>query len=101
AGPADRLFPSLPPGSVGGHQAHRGARRTSGADHPLRETAAMIAISREVMAPLMFSGLIVFMLIGYPVAFSLSAVGLLFGIIGIEQGFFQTTFLQALGDRRS
>jgi TRAP-type mannitol/chloroaromatic compound transport system permease large subunit len=33
-------------------------------------------ISREIMAPLMFGGLILFMLIGYPVAFSLqSAAG--------------------------
>jgi tripartite ATP-independent transporter DctM subunit len=59
----------------------------------------VIAISREVMAPLMFGGLIVFMLIGYPVAFSLSAVGLMFGLVGIHEGFFQPVFLQALGDR--
>ena len=32
-------------------------------------------ISRELMAPLMFGGLVVFMLIGYPVSFSLAAVG--------------------------
>lgn len=54
---------------------------------------------RELMAPLMFGGLIVFMLIGYPVAFSLAAVGLFFGIIGIELGFFQIALLQALPDR--
>jgi TRAP-type mannitol/chloroaromatic compound transport system permease large subunit len=51
------------------------------------------------MAPLMFGGLIVFMLIGYPVAFSLAAVGLFFGFIGIELGFFQTALLQALPER--
>jgi tripartite ATP-independent transporter DctM subunit len=39
---------------------------------------------RDNMAPLMFGGLIVFMLIGYPAAFSLAAVGLFFGFIGIE-----------------
>ena len=44
-------------------------------------------ITLDTMAPLMFGGLIVFMLIGYPVAFSLGAVGLLFGYIGIEMGF--------------
>ena len=43
-------------------------------------------ITLDTMAPLMFGGLIVFMLIGYPVAFSLGAVGLLFGYIGIEMG---------------
>ena len=44
-------------------------------------------ITLNTMAPLMFGGLILFMLIGYPVAFSLGAVGLLFGYIGIEMGF--------------
>ena len=56
-------------------------------------------MTREIMAPLMFGGLIVFMLIGYPVAFSLAAVGLFFGFIGIELGFFQTALLQALPER--
>jgi tripartite ATP-independent transporter DctM subunit len=51
------------------------------------------------MAPLMFGGLILFMLIGYPVAFSLGAVGLFFGFIGIETGFFHFSLLQALPDR--
>ena len=53
-------------------------------------------ISFEVMAPLMFVGLIAFLLIGYPVAFSLGAVGLLFGFLGIEMGFFSPSFMQAL-----
>ncbi len=56
-------------------------------------------ISRELIGPLMFGGLILFMLIGYPVAFSLAAVGLFFGFIGIEMGFFQMSLLQALPDR--
>ena len=34
------------------------------------------------MAPLMFVGLILFMLYGYPAAFSLAAVGLFFGFVG-------------------
>jgi len=38
-------------------------------------------ITFHMMAPLMFGGLILFMLIGYPVAFSLAAVGLFFGWI--------------------
>ncbi len=56
-------------------------------------------MTREIMAPLMFGGLIVFMLIGYPVAFSLAAVGLFFGFIAIELGFFQIALLQALPER--
>ncbi|NGO52857.1 TRAP transporter large permease subunit [Mesorhizobium camelthorni] len=38
----------------------------------------------ENMAPIMFFSLIVFMLLGYPVAFSLAANGLLFFFIGVE-----------------
>src|SRR3954463_10606345 len=56
-------------------------------------------IARELMAPLMFGGLVVFLLIGYPVAFSLAAVGLFFGFIAIEQGFFTAALLQALPER--
>ena len=43
-------------------------------------------LSFEVMAPLMFAGLILVLLIGYPVAFSLSAVGLGFGFLAIALG---------------
>ncbi|GEM87463.1 C4-dicarboxylate ABC transporter [Meiothermus granaticius NBRC 107808] len=51
-------------------------------------------MSFEIMAPLMFVGLIVFLLLGYPVAFSLGAVGLLFGWIGVRLDFLQPVFLQ-------
>jgi tripartite ATP-independent transporter DctM subunit len=53
----------------------------------------MIEFVRHNMAPLMFGGLIVFMLIGYPAAFSLAAVGLFFGFIGIELGLIRPDFL--------
>jgi TRAP-type mannitol/chloroaromatic compound transport system permease large subunit len=36
------------------------------------------------MAPIMFASLVVFLLLGYPVAFSLAACGLMFFIIGVE-----------------
>jgi TRAP-type mannitol/chloroaromatic compound transport system permease large subunit len=39
----------------------------------------MIAFLVANMAPIMFGGLIVFLLFGYPVAFSLAACGLFFG----------------------
>ncbi len=51
------------------------------------------------MAPIMFGSLVVFLLLGYPVAFALAANGLLFGLIGIELGLFQPDFLQALPQR--
>ncbi len=49
-----------------------------------------------IMPPLMFFSMICFMLIGFPVAFSLAAVGLFFGIIGILTNHFDPAFLQAL-----
>ena len=36
------------------------------------------------MAPIMFAALVVFLLLGYPVAFSLAACGLIFFVIGVE-----------------
>jgi tripartite ATP-independent transporter DctM subunit len=51
------------------------------------------------MAPIMFAALVVFLLLGYPVAFSLAFVGLAFGGVGISLGLFAPTFLQALPDR--
>ena len=51
------------------------------------------------MAPIMFTALMVFLLIGYPVAFSLAAVGMAFGLIGIELGLLTPNLLQALPDR--
>ncbi len=51
------------------------------------------------MAPIMFGALVIFLLLGYPAAFSLGAVGLIFAVIGIELGQFQPDFLQALPDR--
>jgi len=51
------------------------------------------------LAPLMFAALVVFLLLGYPVAFSLAANGLFFGIIAIDLGLLQPQLLQALPER--
>ena len=56
-------------------------------------------IPLEWMPPLMFGGLIVFMLIGFPVAFSLMAAGLFFAGIAISENFFGVPFLQAIPQR--
>jgi tripartite ATP-independent transporter DctM subunit len=53
----------------------------------------MIGFIRDNLAPLMFLGLVVFMLIGYPAAFSLAAVGLFFAFLGIEFGLIEPNFL--------
>lgn len=44
----------------------------------------MIEFIAQNMAPIMFFSLIVFLLIGYPVAFALASNGLLFFVIGVE-----------------
>ncbi|MFN3630229.1 MAG: TRAP transporter large permease subunit, partial [Casimicrobiaceae bacterium] len=46
--------------------------------------------------PLLFAGLFVFLLSGFPVAFSLAAVGLAFGLLGMELGMFPQALFQAL-----
>jgi tripartite ATP-independent transporter DctM subunit len=51
------------------------------------------------MAPIMFAALILFLLIGYPVTFSLAAVGMAFGLLGIHLGLLTPNLLQALPDR--
>ena len=48
------------------------------------------------LAPIMFGGLILFLLVGFPVAFSLGACGLFFAFIGIELGVLPQALLQAL-----
>src|SRR5436189_5686039 len=51
------------------------------------------------MAPLMFATLVVFLLLGYPVAFALAALGLSFGFIGVELGLLHPALFQALPER--
>ena len=51
------------------------------------------------IAPLMFVTLIVTLLLGFPVAFSLAAVGIFYALIGIELGLLPPSLLQALPDR--
>ncbi len=46
--------------------------------------------------PFMFIGLLMFLLTGFPVAFSLAATGLFFGFIGMEVGLFPSNLFQAL-----
>lgn len=50
-------------------------------------------------APIMFVGLILFLLLGFPVAFSLGACGLAFGFLGIELGIFPSSVIAWLPQR--
>ncbi|MBI5257408.1 MAG: TRAP transporter large permease subunit [Burkholderiales bacterium] len=56
----------------------------------------MIEFLQAYMAPIMFGGLVVFLLMGFSVAFSLAACGLVFGFIGIELGMLPASLMQAL-----
>ena len=50
----------------------------------------------ENFAPIMFAGLVLIMLIGFPVAFSLAALGLGSGFLAIEMGWFPASFMSNL-----
>ncbi len=53
----------------------------------------------ENLAPIMFGSLVIFLLLGYPVAFALAANGFLFGFIGIELGLLTPNLFGALPER--
>ena len=59
----------------------------------------MTAFLTANLAPIMFAGLVVFLLIGFPVAFALGALGLSFGLIGIQLGLLNEALFQALPER--
>ncbi len=56
----------------------------------------MIELITQNFVPLLFVGLLAFLLTGFPVAFALAATGLGFGFIGMEVGLFPSTLFQAL-----
>ena len=56
----------------------------------------MMALIAEYFVPLMFCGLLFFLLTGIPVAFGLAATGLLFGFIGMQADLFPTNLFGAL-----
>ncbi len=56
----------------------------------------MIEFVTSKFVPLMFMGLFIFLLMGFPVAFSLAATGLFFGLIGMELGLIPTNLFNAL-----
>ncbi len=59
----------------------------------------MIELLSANFAPVMFGGLIVFLILGFPVAFSLGACGLFFGVLGTELGIFPGSILAWLPQR--
>jgi len=59
----------------------------------------MTALLIEYIAPLMFVALVIVLLLGYPVAFALAAVGIGFALLGIQLGLLGPQLIQALPER--
>ncbi|WP_274425927.1 TRAP transporter large permease [Chelativorans sp. YIM 93263] len=53
----------------------------------------------EILAGLMFFGIIGFLLLGFPVAFTLAGVSLMFGLVGLWFGAFDPSNLSSLANR--
>ena len=51
------------------------------------------------LAPVMFGALVLLLLLGFPVAFSLAANGMLFGLIGIKLGLLSPALFSAMPER--
>ena len=52
-----------------------------------------------ILAPLMFVAVFLVIFIGYPVAFALGGTSLVFAAIGVELGYFQWSFMNAMPER--
>ncbi|MBL8485543.1 MAG: TRAP transporter large permease subunit [Rhodocyclaceae bacterium] len=59
----------------------------------------MTAFLIENIAPIMFGSMVIFLLLGYPVAFALAACGLAFGALGVHLDLLPAQLFQALPDR--
>src|SRR5712671_7258377 len=82
---------------VRGHQEDCLSKRTRAVSRGTQRGSGLMSL--ELMAPLMFGGLVVFLLLGYPVAFSLAANGLFFGLVGMQLDLLHPALLQALPER--
>ncbi|MGD1703743.1 TRAP transporter large permease [Dapis sp. BLCC M229] len=58
-----------------------------------------LSFESEFLGPSMFAGALVLLSFGYPVAFSLGGVAIIFGLIGIGLGVFDPIFLTAMPQR--
>ncbi|GAA6143626.1 TRAP transporter large permease subunit [Hydrogenophaga sp. 5NK40-0174] len=56
----------------------------------------MVEFLTQNFVPILFVGLLAFLLMGFPVAFSLAATGLAFGFLGMEIGLIPSNLFQAL-----
>jgi tripartite ATP-independent transporter DctM subunit len=59
----------------------------------------MTAFLTANLAPIMFGSMLLFLILGYPVAFALAACGFGFGFAGIQLGLLSPSLFQAIPDR--
>ncbi|BAL23348.1 TRAP transporter large permease subunit [Azoarcus sp. KH32C] len=59
----------------------------------------MLEFFAHNMAPIIFGAMVIFLLLGYPVAFALAANGIVFGLVGIELGLLQSELFRAMPER--
>jgi tripartite ATP-independent transporter DctM subunit len=52
--------------------------------------------AEQILAALMFAGMIAFLFFGFPVAFSLTFTGLFFGVLGVSLGYLHASFFDIL-----
>src|SRR5690606_9443621 len=101
-------------GPARGEFRHIGRRRTGRADRArgapacsgpgrgrerTRQGPLIMEFLIANLAPVMFATLVVFLLLGFPVAFALAANGILYGLVGIELGLLSPALFQALPQR--
>jgi len=58
-----------------------------------------MALLVDNLAPIMFANLVIFLLLGFPVAFTLAATGVLYGLVAVQLGLIQPELFQALPQR--
>src|SRR5258708_17628019 len=80
-----------------GRQKDRLSKRTRAVSRGTQRGSGLMSL--ELIAPLMFGGLVVFLLLGYPVAVSLPANGFFFGLIGIQLDLLHPSLLHTLPAR--
>lgn len=86
--PARGVRPSRPPGPLRAHQAAGLSDRAPARLDARGRGGGGLRWTSTPSCPLMFAALVVFLLSGYPVAFSLGAVGIVFGFLGIALDLF-------------
>src|SRR5690606_9759316 len=93
--------PAAVPGAAPACLRHRRQRHIAGRSRSRTTGTGTLSMEFLVdnLAPIMFFNLIVFLLLGFPVAFSLAATGVLYGLVAIDLNLMSPLLFQALPQR--